>query len=124
MGVFASFGLLFNDFLTSVGAGTSGVTIIVGFFHLCVSLIGLIVGSLIKKFTLRPVGIFGAIIYFAGSVTTIFSTSVLHLIISMGILQGNNYLFINLPKFDETDLKIDNIGTGMGLMVPGLKLKI
>ncbi|XP_031623606.1 monocarboxylate transporter 7-like [Contarinia nasturtii] len=96
LGLFATFGLLFNDFLISVGAGTSSVTLILGVFKLCSSFMGLLVGALIKKFTLRPVGLFGAVVYVAGSISVIFATSVTHLIISIGILQGS----------------------GMGLMIP------
>lgn len=37
---------------------------------------------------MRSVGVFGALLYFAGGIVLIFATSVEHLIVSFGIMQG------------------------------------
>ncbi|XP_055300045.1 monocarboxylate transporter 6-like [Sitodiplosis mosellana] len=88
LGTFASFGLLFNDFLKSIGAGTSAVTTIFGFIAISMSASGLIASSLIRKFSLRSVGLLGAIMYTLGNFLSAFALSVEHLIISFGVFQG------------------------------------
>lgn len=116
LGEFASFGFLFNDFLTSIGSGTSAVTTIMGFYALSMSISGLFASSLIKRFSLRSVGIFGAILYTIGSFLSAFVTSVEHLIISFSVFQGkiaeiylilNNFTYIFNKK---------HIGFSIGLM--------
>lgn len=83
-----SFGLLFNDFLTSIEAGTSAVTTIFGFFSLSMSVSGLVASYLMKKYSLRAVGILGAVLYTLGSFLLTFVTGVGHLIIAFGIMEG------------------------------------
>lgn len=89
MGSLNSFGLMFNDFITNCGGGTSAVTIINGTFFSAISFAGLFATTLFKKFSMRSIGVFGACIYILGSLMTIFVTSVEHLIVSFGVLQGN-----------------------------------
>lgn len=84
----ASFDLLFNDFLTALGVGTSAVTIITGTYFSALSFAALAASVLFKEYSLRIVGIFGAVIYFVGSLLTVFATSVTHLIITFGIFEG------------------------------------
>lgn len=84
-----SFGLMFNDFLISLGEETSAVTIITSSFFCALSFAGLFTNTLFKKFSMRSVGVFGGIMYFFGSFLTIFVTSVDQLMISFSIFQGN-----------------------------------
>lgn len=88
LGSIHSFGLMFGDFLLNLGAEASAVTLITGVFFSAMSFAGLFASSLTKKFTLRSVGLIGAMIYFAGSLMVIFATSVEMLLISYGIMQG------------------------------------
>ncbi|XP_055300044.1 monocarboxylate transporter 14-like [Sitodiplosis mosellana] len=88
IGSFSSFGLLFNDFLDELGAGTSAVTIITGSYFSAFSFAGLFASSLFKKFPMRNIGLFGAALLFLGSLMTAFATSVEHLIVSFGIMEG------------------------------------
>lgn len=83
-----SFGLIFNGFLASLGAETSAVTIIMGIFFSSQSFSALFVNSLIRKYSMRSVGTFGAIIYTVGQLLTVFVTSVEMLMITFG-MQGN-----------------------------------
>lgn len=83
-----SFGLLFNDFLTSLGEETSAVTIITSCFFCALSFAGLFTNTLFKKFSIRSVGVFGGSMYFLGSLMTVFVTSVEQLMITFSIFQG------------------------------------
>lgn len=92
LGSLSSFGLMFGKFLSDIGGSTSSVTIIIGTFFSASSFAGLFTNTLFKKFSVRSVGIFGAVVYVFGSVMSIFATSVEHLIVSFGVLSGNkNY---------------------------------
>lgn len=93
LGSLSSFGLIFNEFITSCGGGTSAVTVINGCFFSAVSFAGLFSSSLFRKFSIRSVGVFGGVLYFLGSSMTIFATSVEQMIISYSVLQGNVSLF-------------------------------
>ncbi|KAL7744096.1 hypothetical protein ACLKA6_009082 [Drosophila palustris] len=83
-----SFGLVFGDFLKSIGAETSAIAIITSTFFCAMSFAGLFSGSLFRKFGLRRVGLAGGILYFVGTALQIFANSTLHLIISFSLVQG------------------------------------
>ncbi len=87
---------MYNEFLESVGAETSAVTIVTGTFFCAMSIGSLFASPLFKKYSMRSVGVVGALIYFLGSVVAAFVSSVSLLIFSFGALQGettNNFLF-------------------------------
>lgn len=88
MGGIHSFGLMFNDFLEDLNAGTSAVTMIIGILSFSLSLGSLFASVLFKKVSFRCVGVIGAIFYTVGSVIVVFATSVEMLMISYGALQG------------------------------------
>lgn len=83
-----SFGLMFNEFLTSLGAGTSAVTTITGIFFGAMSITSLLASVLFKKFSMRSIGVAGALIYSLGNFLTIFVTSAGQLSFTFGVLQG------------------------------------
>lgn len=85
-----SFGLMYNEFLASVGAETSAVTVVTGTFFSAMSIGSLFASPLFKKYTMRSVGVVGAFIYFIGSLLAAFVESVGMLIFSFGVLQGEN----------------------------------
>lgn len=91
-----SFGLMFNDFLISVGEETGAVALITSSFFSSLSFAGLFTNTLFKKFSMRTVGLIGATIYFVGSLMTVFVTSVEQLMISFSFLQGKNSLNADL----------------------------
>lgn len=93
LGALGSFGLMFNDFLIKLNAGTKAVTIVNGAFFSGLSFGSLFSSSLFKRFSMRSVGVFGALVYFAGGFMTIFITSVEQLVISFGILQGELFTY-------------------------------
>lgn len=84
-----SFGLMFNDFLTSLGEETSAVALITSLFFSALSFAGLFTNTLFKKFSIRTVGLLGGSMYFLGSIMTIFVNSVEQLLVSFSFLQGN-----------------------------------
>lgn len=84
----SSFALMFNDFIKSCNGTTSSVTIIMGIFFCSISFAGLLMNTLSKRFSLRNIGVFGGSMYFLGSLMTIFVTSVEHLLITFGVVQG------------------------------------
>ncbi|KAF2894569.1 hypothetical protein ILUMI_11604 [Ignelater luminosus] len=84
----AAFGIVFGPFLASIGDETSGTTIVNGMFNTILCFTGLAANQLLQKTSYRKVGILGAILYFLGSFSTIFVTSLFQIIISFGILQG------------------------------------
>lgn len=84
-----SFGLMFNDFLTSLGEKTSAITLITSSFFSALSFAGLFTNTLFKKFSIRMVGLLGGTMYFVGSLMTIFVNSVEQLMVSFSFLQGN-----------------------------------
>ncbi|XP_017064878.1 uncharacterized protein LOC108103766 [Drosophila eugracilis] len=83
-----SFGLVFGDFLKSIGAETSAMAIITSAFFSSMSFAGLFSGSLFQRFGMRPVGVTGGILYFLGTGLQYFATSTLHLLIAFSLVQG------------------------------------
>ncbi|XP_031623601.1 monocarboxylate transporter 14-like [Contarinia nasturtii] len=94
MGSLLSFGLMFNDFFAQLNVGTSAVTIVHGAFFSSMSFACLFSSTLFKKFSMRSIGLFGAFVYFFGSLMTIFVYSVEQLIVSFGVLQGSGIGFM------------------------------
>lgn len=83
-----SFGLMFGDFLTSLGEETSAIALVTSSFFSAFSFAGLLTNTLFKRFSIRSVGIAGGSIYFLGSLMTVFVSSVEQLLFSFSILQG------------------------------------
>ncbi|KAH8398043.1 hypothetical protein KR222_011561, partial [Zaprionus bogoriensis] len=83
-----SFGLVFGDFLKSIGAETSAIAIITSTFFCSTSFAGLFSGSLFRRFGLRRVGLAGGCLYALGSACQVFVQSTLHLILAFSLVQG------------------------------------
>ncbi|XP_017110955.1 uncharacterized protein LOC108134941 [Drosophila elegans] len=83
-----SFGLVFGDFLKSIGAETSAMAIITSAFFSSMSFAGLFSGSLFQRFGMRQVGVTGGILYFLGTGMQLFATSTLHLLLAFSLIQG------------------------------------
>lgn len=63
LGSIPSFGLMFNDFLISLGQETSAVAMIASVYFCTLSFTGLFTHSLFKRFSMRSIGLFGWISY-------------------------------------------------------------
>ncbi|XP_068159983.1 monocarboxylate transporter 7 [Drosophila tropicalis] len=83
-----SFGLVFGDFLKSIGAETSAIAIITSAFFCSLSFAGLFSGSLFRRWSMRSVGLAGGILYCLGTGLQLFATSTMHLIFAFSVVQG------------------------------------
>ncbi|EDW82900.1 uncharacterized protein Dwil_GK24906 [Drosophila willistoni] len=83
-----SFGLVFGDFLKSIGAETSAIAIITSAFFCSLSFAGLFSGSLFRRWSIRTVGLVGGIFYFVGTGLQYFATTTMDLIIAFSVVQG------------------------------------
>uniref|UniRef100_A0A1A9ZB14 Major facilitator superfamily (MFS) profile domain-containing protein n=1 Tax=Glossina pallidipes TaxID=7398 RepID=A0A1A9ZB14_GLOPL len=83
-----SFGLVFGDFLKSIGAETSAIAFITSAFFCAFSFAGLFSGSLFNRFGVRAIGLSGGILYFTGCLMQIFVRSTLDLLIAFSLIQG------------------------------------
>ncbi|KAH8237767.1 hypothetical protein KR038_011572, partial [Drosophila bunnanda] len=83
-----SFGLVFGDFLKSIGAETSAMAIITSAFFSSMSFAGLFSGSLFQRFGMRQVGVVGGTLYFLGTGLQLFATSTMHLLVAFSLIQG------------------------------------
>ncbi|CAH0727537.1 unnamed protein product, partial [Brenthis ino] len=82
------FGFIYNDFLDELGVGTGAVTVVYGVFQVTLAISGFSSNIVLKKLSLRQVGLIGAFIYTLASFLAIFVTSTTQLIITNGFLQG------------------------------------
>lgn len=73
---------------------------ITGIYFSALSFAAVTANILFKRYSLRAVGVFGAVIFFIGSLLTVFATSVAHLIITFGILEGK--ILIALTFYFQT----------------------
>lgn len=89
LGTLPSFGLMFGDFLTSLGEETSAIALITSCFFSSFSIAGLFTNTLFKKYTVRKIALAGAFLYVAGSFMVIFVTSVTQLLVSFSVVQGD-----------------------------------
>ncbi|XP_066152066.1 monocarboxylate transporter 7-like [Euwallacea fornicatus] len=83
-----AFGLIYGEFLRSLGDETTGTTISNGVFTTVYSFTGLLANGLLNIFSYRQVGFMGSIFHLIGAVGLIFSRNMFHLIVSFGIIQG------------------------------------
>lgn len=100
LGSLASFGLIFGEFIANMGGTTSSVTIIIGTYFSASSFAGLFTSTLFKKFSIRSVGVFGAILYLTGGFMCIFVNSVEHIIVAFGVLQGNDFTLLDIRRLN------------------------
>ncbi|KAH8275744.1 hypothetical protein KR026_004448, partial [Drosophila bipectinata] len=83
-----SFGLVFGDFLKSIGAETSAMAIITSAFFSAMSFAGLFSGSLFQRFGMRQIGVLGGVLYFLGTGLQVFATSTMDLLVAFSLIQG------------------------------------
>ncbi|XP_046994026.1 uncharacterized protein LOC124606105 [Schistocerca americana] len=82
------FGLIFGDFLESLGEGTRGVTLITSVNMALHSFTGLLANYALKTYSCRQVALTGATLFFVGNLLTVFANSVFYMIITFAILPG------------------------------------
>lgn len=82
------FGLIYRHRLADLNMTSTEITTIINVQYALCSLTGLINGMMFRKFTFREVGILGAVLVFFGLLTTAWSQSFIHYIISFSMLYG------------------------------------
>ncbi|CAD7091335.1 unnamed protein product [Hermetia illucens] len=87
------YGLIFNDFLKSIGVGTSVVAIANGCSFGVMSIAGLFSNTLIQRFDKRSVGVAGGFLFVLGGLVQTFAHSAMHLFIAAGV-QGAAFGFM------------------------------
>lgn len=87
-----SFGMVFGGFLANLGDEATGTALANGIFNTVLSFTGLAANQLLQKYSCRTVAFLGAFVFFLGAFSTIFVTNLVQLVVSLGILQGWNFL--------------------------------
>ncbi|KAG5891745.1 hypothetical protein JTB14_012480 [Gonioctena quinquepunctata] len=94
-----SFGLLFGEFLTSIGDEANGTSLVNSILFAVMSFTGFASSLMLQKFSIRSVGFVGAISYFIGCLSNIFGTNLSHMVISYSFLKGFGYGLIQASAF-------------------------
>lgn len=97
-GYMTCLGIMFADFLTDLGLHTKALTMLPSCFFICFSPVGLFTNYLFNRFSVRSVGICGALIFCTGSVLVVFVRSLNELLIAYSLMQGK---YICLPVYGE-----------------------
>lgn len=112
----AAFGLIYGDFLKSVGDETVGTTLSNGMFNTVSSftgkenyenhlinfvkkqrnIIGLLANGLLNTYSYRKVGFMGSILCLIGSIGLVFIQNLLQLIIFFGVIQGTHSVYLTV----------------------------
>ncbi|KAL5278641.1 hypothetical protein ACFFRR_003336 [Megaselia abdita] len=82
------FGLIYKHRLEDLSMSSTKITTIINVQYALCSLTGLINGMMFRKFTFREVGILGAVLVFSGLLSTAWSQSFVHYLISFSLLYG------------------------------------
>ncbi|XP_033361257.1 uncharacterized protein LOC117239643 [Bombus vosnesenskii] len=82
-----SFAIIFGDFLEATGQAGTTMTLFNSVFMITFSIAGLMTNSLIKRYSMRPVGVFGAVLFSLPNVCLAFVTNVYEMAF-LNFLQG------------------------------------
>ncbi|XP_003394575.1 monocarboxylate transporter 9 isoform X1 [Bombus affinis] len=82
-----SFAIIFGDFLEATGQAGTAMTLFNSVFMITFSIAGLMTNSLIKRYSMRPVGVFGAVLFSLPNVCLAFVTNVYEMAF-LNFLQG------------------------------------
>lgn len=85
----AAFGLVFGEFLRTLGDETTGITITMGVFNVVTSFTGPVSGGLLHKLSARKVGLIGAALFASGAAASIFVRNLPQLVVFFGVVQGD-----------------------------------
>lgn len=89
-GYLTSLGIMYGDFLTGLGLETKALTMLPSCFFLFFSPVGLFAKYLFERYSVRSVGIFGALILCTGSMLTILVRSLEELLFTYSFMQGRS----------------------------------
>nr|CAH7734627.1 unnamed protein product [Callosobruchus chinensis] len=84
----AAFGLVFGNFLASVGDETAGTTLSNGAYNTVQSFTGIVSSILLQRLSYRTVGLLGATFFCAGAIGTVYVNNLTEFIVCFGVIQG------------------------------------
>lgn len=87
-GEMSCLGLMFGDFLTSLGLHTGALTSLPSCYYMSSSIVGAFANFLFGRYAVRTVGLFGAVSFVVGSLATVGVGSLNELLLAYGLLQG------------------------------------
>ncbi|XP_060811731.1 monocarboxylate transporter 9 isoform X1 [Bombus pascuorum] len=82
-----SFAIIFGDFLEATGQAGTAMTLFNSVFMITFSIAGLMTNSLLKRYSMRPVGVFGAVLFSLPNICLAFVTNVYEMAF-LNFLQG------------------------------------
>ncbi|XP_071879154.1 uncharacterized protein isoform X2 [Bombus fervidus] len=82
-----SFAIIFGDFLEATGQAGTAMTLFNSVFMITFSIAGLMTNSLLKRYSMRPVGVFGAVLFSLPNICLAFVTTVYEMAF-LNFLQG------------------------------------
>ncbi|CAH1399996.1 unnamed protein product, partial [Nezara viridula] len=122
-----SFGLLFGDLLKQLGVETTGASLVMSTMDGIFNFSGLFVGPLTKKYSYRKVAILGAVLSTAAFLMTAPANSLLHILITYGVLGGvgfglaNSSTLVGINKYFSKKkcqaVGLSMAGTAVGFML-------
>ncbi|XP_060528670.1 monocarboxylate transporter 7-like isoform X2 [Cylas formicarius] len=120
----AAFGLIFGNFLSSVGDETTGTTLANGIFNTVSSFMGLIVNVLLNMYSFRKVAFAGSLIFSLGTIGVIFCTNMAQFIISFGVIEGIGFGLLMPAAFSALNSYFDKkmalvMSVSQAIMVAG-----
>ncbi|KOC65428.1 Monocarboxylate transporter 7 [Habropoda laboriosa] len=83
----SSFAIIFGDFLEATGQAGTAMTLFNSVFMVTFSIAGLMTNTLLKKYSMRPVGVFGAVLFSVPNVCLAFVRNVYEMAF-LNFLQG------------------------------------
>ncbi|XP_066994368.2 uncharacterized protein [Anabrus simplex] len=85
---YSAFGLLFEGILDKLGAQTTGATVIMNALAAAVNFTGLVTNHLLQSMSYRMVAIIGGLLFALGVMLTIFTDSMVQIVITYSIISG------------------------------------
>nr|CAI5825601.1 unnamed protein product [Callosobruchus analis] len=87
--MFANYGLIFGEHLKAMAGGhATGITSVMAVSVVVTNFAGLLVGPLLKKFSIRTVTFFAIALAGSGMIMSSFSTEIWHIAVGYGCLTG------------------------------------
>ncbi|XP_074034568.1 monocarboxylate transporter 9 [Leptinotarsa decemlineata] len=102
----SAFGILYGQFLASVGDETTGTEVVLGTFIATMSFTGIIASPLLQKYTYRTVGLIGIFIFSLGAFIEIFS-SIFYMFVFCAFMKGIGYGILDPTSYSVLNSHFD-----------------
>ncbi|XP_059479595.1 monocarboxylate transporter 5-like [Neocloeon triangulifer] len=95
IGVIQNFALIFSEKFKGYGITTTDLSLILNINSAVCNGLGLLNGPMLRKFSCRQVGVYGALLLFCGTYLTSLATTMPYFIISFGVVFGLGFALIS-----------------------------